>query len=191
MKFRLLQLTTGVFALIGAVAVWTISTQVFPYHSLNHDEAVYLQQAAMLLEGQLNLWPPVEDVFRPWFFVKDGDRLYPKYTPVPAAMFALGRLVGNYRIALAGIAAINLILVVAVVCDVFDRQTGLLSGIFVLTSPLFLIDSSVFLPYAPTTLLNLLFAYGYFRADRTGDRKWAAVAGTAIGLAFFAGPYTA
>ncbi|WP_259517060.1 glycosyltransferase family 39 protein [Halanaeroarchaeum sp. HSR-CO] len=158
---------------------------------MNHDEGVYLQQAAMLLEGQLHLWPPVEGIFRPWFFVEDGGRLYPKYTPVPAAMFAVGELLGGYRLALVGIAAANLALVVGVVREVFEPPTGLLAGAFVLVSPLFLIDSSVFLPYAPTTMLNLLFAYGYLRADRTGERRWAVASGAAVGLAFFARPYTA
>ncbi|MFB6167233.1 MAG: ArnT family glycosyltransferase [Haloferacaceae archaeon] len=191
MRRRTYRLAAAAVALVGALAVWTVATRVFPYHSLNHDEAVYLQQAAMLLEGQLTLRPPLEEVFRPWFFVEDGDRLYPKYTPVPAAMFAAGRLVGGVRLALAGIAAASLALVVAVVDEVFDRPTGLVAGGFVLASPLFLIDSSVFLPYAPTTLLNLLFAYGYLRADRTDDRRWAAVSGAAVGVAFFARPYTA
>lgn len=184
-------LATAAIACLGAAAVWIISTQVFPYHSLNHDEGVYLQQAAMLLEGQLNLWPPVESVFRPWFFVEDGPRLYPKYSPVPAATFAVGKLLGGYRVALVGIAAANLVLVIGVVLEVFDGPTGLLAGGFVLASPLFLIDSSVFLPYAPTTLFNLLFAYGYLRADRTDEKRWAAVAGISVGLAFFSRPYTA
>ncbi|MFB6157167.1 MAG: ArnT family glycosyltransferase [Haloferacaceae archaeon] len=182
---------TAAVAALGALAVWTVANQVFPYHSLNHDEAVYLQQAAMLLEGRLFLRPPVEDAMRPWFFVEDGDRLYSKYTPVPAAVFALGRLFGGYRLALAGVAAGNLALVVGVVREVYDRRTGLLAAAFVLLSPLFLIDSSVFLPYAPTTLLNLAFVYAYLRADREDDRRWAAAAGAAVGLAFFARPYTA
>ncbi|MFB6123457.1 MAG: glycosyltransferase family 39 protein [Haloferacaceae archaeon] len=191
MRRRTFRLGTVALAAAGALLVWVVSTQVFPYHSLNHDEGVYLQQAAMLLDGRLFLRPPVEDALRPWFFVEDGDRLYPKYAPVPAAMFAVGRLVGGFRLALVGIAAANLALVVAVVHEAFDRPTGLLAGGFVLASPLFLVDSSVFLPYAPTTLLNLLFAYGYLRADRTDDVRWAAVAGAAVGLAFFARPYTA
>ncbi|MEF8773151.1 MAG: glycosyltransferase family 39 protein [Halobacteriales archaeon] len=192
MQRRHYRIAAATLAALAAVAVWTISVTVFPYHSLNHDEAVYLQQAAMLLDGRLFLRPPVEEVFRPWFFVADGGRLYPKYAPVPAAMFALGELLGGgYRTAIAGIAAANVALVVGVVREVFDRPTGLVAGAFVLASPLFLVDSAVFLPYAPTTLLNLLFAYGYLRADRTGDRRWAAVAGAAIGLAGFARPYTA
>ncbi|MFB6305050.1 MAG: ArnT family glycosyltransferase [Haloferacaceae archaeon] len=185
------RVATAAVAALGAVVVWVVANELFPYHSLNHDEGVYLQQAAMLLEGRLFLRPPVEDVFRPWFFVEDGDRLYSKYTPVPAAMFALGRLLGGYRLALAGVAAGNLALVVGVVREVYDRRTGLLAAAFVLASPLFLVDSSVFLPYAPTTLLNLAFAYAYLRADREGDVRFAAAAGVAVGLAFFARPYTA
>jgi len=182
---------TAALAALGALAVWTVSVRLFAHHSLNHDEAVYLQQAAMLLEGQLFLRPPVEGSLRPWFFVADGGRLYPKYTPVPAAVFALGRLLGEYRLALAGVAAGNVALVAAVVREVFDRPTGLVAAGLVLGSPLFLIDSAVFLPYAPTTLLNLSFAAAYLRADRTGGRRPAVLAGVAIGLAFFARPYTA
>ncbi len=181
----------AVVALIGAVAVWLLETHVFPYHSLNHDEGVYLQQAAMLLDGQLFVRPPVEDVFRPWFFVEDGDRLYPKYAPVPAAIFALGELAGGYRLALPGIAAAILALVALVVREAFDRRAGLAAAVIVLCSPLFLIESAVFLPYAPTTMLNLAFAYGYLRADRTGDLRVAGAAGAAVGLAFFSRPYTA
>jgi len=182
---------TAIVALVGALVVWVVATHLFPYHSLNHDEGVYLQQAAMLLDGQLFLTPPVEGMFRPWFFVEDGSRLYPKYNPVPAAMFALGKLAGGYRLALAAIAAGNLALIAGVVSEVFDRRTGLVAAVFLLASPLFVLNSAVFLPYAPTTLLNLAFAYCYLRADRTGDRRWAAGAGAAVGLAFFARPYTA
>ncbi|QSW99911.1 glycosyltransferase family 39 protein [Haloterrigena alkaliphila] len=191
MKRRTWRSAVVVVALVGAVIVWLLSTRTFPYHSINHDEGVYLQQAAMLLEGQLFVRPPVEESLRPWFFVEDGGRLYPKYAPVPAVIFALGELVGSYRLALPGIAAAILALVALVVREVFDRRTGVAAAVAVLCSPLFLIDASLFLPYAPTAMLNLAFAYCYLRADRTDDRRWAGAAGAAIGLAFFARPYTA
>ncbi|MFD1588698.1 ArnT family glycosyltransferase [Halorientalis brevis] len=180
-----------VLALAGATAVWLLATRVFPYHSLNHDEAVYLQQAAMLLDGRLFLTPPVDGAFRPWFFVRDGGHLYPKYAPVPAAVFALGTFLGQPRLALAGVGAANVVLVALVVRELFDRRTGLLAAAFVLCSPLFLVNSAVFLPYAPTAMFNLAFAYCYLRADREQDLRWAAGAGVAVGLAFFARPYTA
>ncbi len=188
--------------MVGGAIVLLLATELFPYHTTNHDEAVYLQQAGMLLEGQLSVSPPVPDSFRPWFFVRDGAELYPKYAPVPAAMFAVGKLLGGARLALAGIGAANVALTTAIVAEAFDRRTGLLAGVFLLASPLFLIDSSVFLPYAPTTFWNLLFAFAYLRsARREGAVKaagarirathaYALLAGLAIGAAFFARPYT-
>jgi hypothetical protein len=180
-----------VLALVAAAAAYALSVTVFPYHSSNHDEAVYLQQAAMLLEGQLFLHPPVEDAFRPWFFVDSSAGLYPKYAPVTAAVYALGELAGSFRYALPAVAAATTALLYGVVREAFDHRTGVVAAVALLCSPLFLVQSAVFLPYAPTTMLNLAFAFAYFRAERTGRVAWAAVAGAAVGLAFFSRPYTA
>ncbi len=185
------RLLAVVLAALTAGLVFALSHEVFPYHSLNHDEGVYLQQAAMLLEGRLSVSPPVPEAVRPWFFVADGSRLYPKYAPVPAAMFAVGELLGDPRLALAGIAAGCVVLLYATAAEAFDSRTGLVAAALLAVSPLFLVQSSLFLPYVPTLLLNLLFAWSYLRAARTGARTPAAVAGLAIGLAFFARPYTA
>ena len=178
-------------AVFTAVLVYVIGEGVFPYYTSNHDEAVYLQQAAMLLEGQIHLHPPVPDVFRPWFFIEDSAGLYPKYTPVTAAIFAVGMLAGSARFALAAVAAATVALTYAVVAEVFDRETGVVAAFLLVLSPLFVVDVSVFLPYVPAFCLNLLFAWAYLRADRTGDVRFAALAGGAIGLSFFTRPYTA
>ena len=92
-------------AVLGGLIVFLIATEVFPYHSNNDDEAVYLQQAAMLLEGQLRMTTEFPEAFRPWFFVMEGNELYSKYSPVPAAIFALGLAVGVPRLSLAAVAA--------------------------------------------------------------------------------------
>jgi hypothetical protein len=183
-------LAAGLAVLTG-VFVFFLAHEVFPYHTSNHDEAVYLQQAAMLLEGQLTLDPPVVEPFRPWFFVADGSTLYPKYTPVPAAMFAAGKLLGGYRVALGLVAAAVVWLTYATVAEAFDRSVGVVASALVFASPVFLVEASVFLPYVPTLAWNLLFAWAYLRTDRTGDRRLAALAGAAVGIAFFARPYTA
>ncbi|SFB82753.1 Dolichyl-phosphate-mannose-protein mannosyltransferase [Halobiforma haloterrestris] len=179
-------------ALAGA-AVFVVATQLFPYHSSNDDEAVYLMQAAMLLEGQLELYVgDLVDAFRPWFFVEDGGRLYPKYSPVPAAMYAATMAVfGEPRVTLAIVAAGNAALTYVLGSQVFDRRVGVVAAALFAASPLALLTSSVFLPYAPTTLFNLAFAVAYLRGVRTGRLRDAALAGVAIGLAFFARPYTA
>jgi len=145
----------------------------------------------MLIDGQLFLRPPVEDAFRPWFFVDSASGLYPKYAPPTAAVFALGELAGSFRYALPAVAAATVALLYGVVREVFDHRTGVVAGVALLCSPLFLVQSGLFLPYAPTTMLNLTFALAYFRAERTGSPRWAAIAGAATGLAFFTRPYTA
>ena len=187
--------TAGYLAVGAAagLAVFLIAVFVFPYHSVNHDEGVYLMQASMLLEGQLTLaGGDLADVFRPWFFVADGGELYPKYNPVPAAMFAASMgLFGAPRLTLAIVAAGNAVCVAVLGSMVADRRVGLLAGILFAASPMTLFTSAVFLPYAPTTLLNLLFAVAYLRGVRTGSLRAAAAAGVAIGLAAFARPYTA
>jgi hypothetical protein len=180
-------------ALVAGVAVFLLATTVFGYHSSNHDEGVYLTQAAMLLDGQLELHAgDLVGAFRPWFFVEDGGRLYPKYTPVPAAMYAVSMaLFGEPRVTLAAVAAGNAALVYALGRMLVDRRTGAVAAGFFAASPLALVTTSVFLPYAPTTLLNLLFAVGYLYGIREGSTVAAGVAGVAIGLAFFARPFTA
>ncbi|GAB7093249.1 glycosyltransferase family 39 protein [Halolamina litorea] len=178
-------------ALVAAAVSFLVATRVFPYHSLNHDEGVYIQQAELLLSGRLFLRPPVDGPFRPWFFVDGPEGLYSKYAPVPAAVFALGRALGAYPIALAGIAATVVGGTAAVARELFDARVGVVAGLLVLASPLFLVQSGTYLPYAVTAAFELVFAYAYLRGERTGSRRLAAVAGAAIGVAFFGRPYTA
>jgi len=182
---------TLLLAVVVGVAVYAIGEGVFPSLTQNHDEAVYLQQAEMLLDGRLKMRPPVEESFRPWFFVAEGGEIYPKYTPVTAAFFAVGGLLGSYRLSLAVIAALAVVLTVAVVSEVFDERTGLIAAGLLAVSPLFVVQAAVFLPYIPAFTLNLLFAWAYLRGTRTGRRRFAALAGGAIGLSFWARPYTA
>jgi hypothetical protein len=184
-------------ALAVGTIVFLVSTDLFAYHSVNDDEGVYLLQAAMLLEGQLFLRPPAElaDLVRPWFFVVDstptGPRMYSKYGPVPAAIFAVGRLLGDSRLALAGVAACSAFLTYLLGRAVADRPTGLVAAALLATAPLFVLSSSVFLSYAPTTVWNLAFAVAYLRSVRRESVGYGFAAGLAIGVAFFARPYTA
>ena len=206
---RLARLLPLALAVLGAVVVFVLATDLFAYHSVNDDEGVYLLQAAMLLDGQLFLRPGEFGLaVRPWFFVVDETaavadagaiggpgsadlRLYSKYSPVAPAMFALGKAVGDAHLALAAMAGGTTYLTYRLTADVTDRVTGLVAGLLLVGTPLFLLTSSVFLSYAPATLLNLAFAACYVRAIRRRHRGWALAAGVAVGLAFFTRQYTA
>ncbi|ERG99920.1 MAG: hypothetical protein J07HQX50_01074 [Haloquadratum sp. J07HQX50] len=187
-QYRLQQICLAVIA-IGVSVV--VNNAVFPHRSLNHDEAVYLQQAEMLLHGQLRLYPPVESAFRPWFFVDGPGGMYPKYAPLPAVVFATGMLIWDPVLGLAAVAAGVVLATTHLARVISNAQTGLLSGICVLGSPLFVIHSGVFLPYVVTSLLTVLFAVWYVQAEKLASIVYAIAAGGAIGAAFFARPYTA
>jgi len=183
-------LAVGLVALGGAVAL-AVAVLVFPYHSVNHDEAVYLQQAAGLLRGRLFLHPPVPGAFRPWFYVASPRGLYPRYAPYPAALDAVGMALGSARLTLAAVGAAVVGLTYLLGREVDGRATGVIAAAFVCVSPLFVVDVGTFLPYAPVAVLDLGFALAYLRAERTGSTRAATLAGASIGLAFFARPYTA
>jgi 4-amino-4-deoxy-L-arabinose transferase-like glycosyltransferase len=174
----------------GALVVY-LAVDLFPYHSSNHDEGVYLQQARLLLGGKLWFTTSIPDAFHWWFFVEDGPRLYSKYQPVVPALWAIGLAIGTPRLVLGVVGGGVVALVGLLTREAYDGPTSVLAAGFVVASPLFLLTTSTFLAYAPTTLLNLLFAYGYVRVFRTGHRAWGVLAGIAVGLAFFARPYTA
>ncbi|MDZ7731491.1 MAG: glycosyltransferase family 39 protein [Natrialbaceae archaeon] len=130
-------------------------------------------------------------MFRPWFFVADGGHLYPKYTPVPSAIYAIGMALGEARISLALIAGGSFLLVYRLGTLLVDRTVGLTAAVLFAASPMALITTATFLPYAATTALNLVFAVLYLYSIRTESRPAAAGAGLAIGLSFFGRPFTA
>ncbi|WP_410764422.1 ArnT family glycosyltransferase [Haloferax sp. DFSO60] len=183
---------------VGFVVLW-FAIDLFPFHSVNDDEGVYLMQAAMLLDGKLFLYPgALAEVTRPWFFIVErtasapgGVQMYSKYSPVVPAMFALGLSIGLPNLVLGVVAVANAGLVYVLAGDVFDRETGIVAAAMLGLSPMFLLTSSTFLTYAPATMLNLAFAVCYVRAVRRNSSGYAIVAGTCIGLAFFARSFTA
>ncbi|QLD85103.1 glycosyltransferase family 39 protein [Natronomonas halophila] len=187
------RLLAAAIAVAAGLFTFLIAATIFKYHSINHDEGVYLQQASMILAGQLELHAgELADAFHPWFFIEDGGRLYPKYQPYPAVLFAAAiGLFGEPRVALAAVAAANVALVYLLASEALDRRVGVVAAAVFAAAPLSVVTTSVFLPYAPTTMLNLTFAVLYLRGVRRGHLPSALGAGLAIGLAFFGRPYTA
>ena len=187
------RLLAGTLAVLAGLLVFVVASDLFPYHSSNHDEAVYLQQAELLLDGQFRLDPgSLGDAVRPWFFVDGPDGFYPKYSPLPAALYAVSMaLFGEPRLTLAAVAAGNTALVYVLGAMLFDRRVGLLGAAGFAVAPMTVITSAVFLPYAPTTLFTLAFAVLYLRGRRSGRPAAGALAGGAIGVAFFMRPFTA
>ncbi|HEX2042836.1 MAG TPA: glycosyltransferase family 39 protein [Acidimicrobiales bacterium] len=186
----------AVVALAVAAGLWAVvgSQWLFPHLSDDHDEGLYLLQATALADGDLFPSAPRQaDAFRPWLSVVSGDRYVLKYTPVHAAVLAAGiRLAGNARFSLAFVAAGIVLLSYALAREVLgDRNLAVVASAFLAASPLFIVQSTTFLPYCSTLLLLEGFALALLRGARTDGRLLLAVSGLVFGIALFARPFDA
>ncbi len=169
------------------------SQTIFPYLSNNHDEGVYVFHARILEQGKLWLDPPPQsEFFNAWFIVNDGHKVYPKYSPVfPALLAAADILFKDMRMALALIGAGVVVALYFVGLELYRRPVALLGGIFLMFTPLFLVQASLFLAYMLSFLFNLLFLLFFLRAIRREGLAYPLLAGACIGLGAFARPYSA
>ena len=180
-------------ALAAFAAVVLISTYVFPYYSTNNDEAVYRFQARMLAQGKLYLPAnSLSEHFNSFYIINDGQRVYPKYVPAFAIPLALSQLVfGDMRFALGLLAAVAVIAIFLVAEEMYRRPVAVLAALFLALSPLFLLQSSMYLPYMFSFLLNVLFFLFFLKTLRCQGRLYPALAGVFFGLSFYARPFTA
>ncbi len=177
----------GVWAIVG-------SRLVFPLLSNNHDEAVYLLQADAIEHG--HLFPRASadpQAFLPWLSALEGHRFVPKYAPVFPTMLAIGKWVFTTERATLGLIAAGVIVMTYLLAtEILDnRRTAALASVFMLLTPLFVVQSATFLPYSASLLLLATFAFALLRGLRTRRGAWLVGAGSAFGLAFFARPYDA
>ncbi len=177
----------GCWALIG-------SRVVFPYLSNNHDEAVYLLQANAIEHG--HLFPRAArdpEAFLPWLSVQRGHTFVPKYAPVYPGILAAARwLFTSERVALGFIAAGVVVVTYLLATELLDdRRQAALASVFMLLTPLFIVQSATFLPYSTELLLLSTFSFLLLRGLRIEGNKWLVGAGLGLGVAFFARPYDA
>ncbi|HWW54309.1 MAG TPA: glycosyltransferase family 39 protein, partial [Acidimicrobiales bacterium] len=186
----------SVTALAAAAAAWAVvaSRTIFPFGSINHDEAVYRLQADTLVHGHLfPIAPPHPAAFLPWLSAYRNGRFIPKYAPVHASVLAIGRFAfGTDRAGLGIIAAGAVVVTFALANEVLgNARQALLAATALLLSPLFLLQSATYLTYTTGLVLLELFAFCALRACRTGRTAWFVISGLVAGLSFFARSYDA
>jgi len=185
------RVATLLLAAVAAVVAVLVATRVFPYYSINHDEGVYLQQAEMLLAGDLFLRPPVEDAFRPGSSSTTATGSIRSTRPSRRPSSRSESYWAGSRWRWPASPRQSSDSRPPSVAKRFRRPDGAAgrntgARFAALPRPV-----GVYLPYALTTALNLAFALAYLRAERRNSHRAATVAGAAVGLAFFARPYTA
>jgi hypothetical protein len=185
-----------VLALALAAGAWAVvgSERIFTYLSDDHDEGLYLLQAAALADG--HLFPPAPehgDAFLPWLSVLSDGKYVLKYTPVHASILAIGvRLLGDARWSLGLIAFGVVVMSYALAKEVLgDRNLAVLATILLGLSPLFLLQSTTFLSYCSSLLLLEAFAFTLLRGVRARSGPFLVGSGFVFGLALFARPFDA
>lgn len=179
--------------LILVAFIWAIgaSATLFPYYSVNNDEAVYVLEANTLLEGRLTLpVTPFDHFTQPRFVYPLGDKNVFMYSHVFPAFLALGKLIfGSMRVVLGLIAAIAVGGMYALVYELYrDRTAALIAAGMLLTSPLFLLHSATYLPYTFLLMMAIVFWTLSAHGLRQADQKILFCAGVIAGLTFWARP---
>lgn len=184
----------GGLAVLSFVLSLMVAALLFPYQSVNNDEAVYVFQANAMLRGELTL--PAEshsDFFRPWMSGEHDGRQVMVFQPVLPATLALSeRLFGTMRIAPALIAAGCVLLIAAFTREAIGGEwTAVAAAALFAFSPLVVIQSAVYLGYLYAVLLELAALLLVLRGRRRGSAAHLVGAGATIGLLFFLRPFDA
>ncbi|MFC7138198.1 hypothetical protein ACFQRB_20440 [Halobaculum litoreum] len=179
-----------VLAALGAAVAVLVAGEVFPFRSLNHDEGCTSSRRRCCWRGGCSSGPRRGRV-PPVVLRREQARHVLEVRARPGGDVRAGRLLGGYTVALAGIAARPRRRHGGARTRTVRRPGGALAGVLLLATPLFVVHSGVFLPYMLTGALNVAFAVWYLRGERRRSRRDATLAGLAVGLAFFARPYTA
>jgi len=182
----------ALLAVLAGTAAVLVDLELFPLYSLNRDDSVYVAMARLLESGAVTL-PADDDAFRPWASAVVGDRVVLKYTPPWPAVIALGDLLtGTPRAALALTAAVTAVLTAVLAAQVLrDRAAGLVAGVLLLLSPVFLVQGGTYLPYLFQLALGLGFATLLLSAVRRRSSARLVAAGAVLGVAAFARPFDA
>jgi hypothetical protein len=179
----------------AAVVAIAGSLWLFPLLTDNSDEGAYLAQASALRSGHVLPVAPSEfpDAFRPAFTAhRDGHFVY-KYAPVhPAILAGVRTLLWSERVALGLVAGGCAFLLYAFARAVgASTRAALFGAVALVLSPLFLLQSTTFLPYLSNLTLLLAFGVLLVRGASRGSVGSLLAAGLFVSLAFWSRPFDA
>lgn len=181
-------------ALAVAGAAWAVggSLLLFPLLSDNNDEAVNLLQAETLSSGRLFPEAPEHwESFLPWLHAHDGGVFVSKFNPVwPAFLAAAKVTLGSERAALAASAAAVLLTTYLLSLQILrNRRQAVLAMVLATLSPIFLIQSTMFLSYLPTLALLQGFGAALLAGLNRSSRPLFVLSGFLGALAGFSRPF--
>ncbi len=187
-----------VVALVGFLLVVLVGLSLYVRYVnastlLIVDETVYLWQARLLGTGSLTAPAGSHPRFVGSIFIPSrGDRRFGQYPigfPLALAPWVLAGIPWGLNIALAG-AAILLLFRFARRLD--GPGVAWTAAALTAASPFFIVQSTTLLAHPLTLVLTLLVLVSLERREtRTGQARWTALAGFAIGYAINVSPFVA
>ncbi|ETA03381.1 hypothetical protein ThrDRAFT_01129 [Frankia casuarinae] len=185
-----------VAAICGCSFVVSLVLQATLYRhgSGDADEAAYVLQARMLLDGRLTLDAnTVEPFFRPWLTGEHDGRVFTKYLPGwPALLAASQALFATMAVAPALVAAGWVAGTYRLARELFDDAvTAVTAAVFVALSPLVLVHTSLPLAYACGAATLTLACAALLRGGRTGARLSLIGGGAGLGFVLLLRPFDA
>ncbi len=182
-------------ALAAFVCSLVVRETVFPLYSGNKDEPVYVMQAKTFVDGHVTLRTEGRETkfIRPWLTgIRDGRIFFAFPAGWPAFLAASQRLFGTMRVGLALLCAATVIALFLFALEITrERRMALIASTMLALSPIFIIQSGLFLSYLYTLCLGFLFGFAVLRGARVGSRWLLALAGALLGVIFLTRPFDA
>ena len=189
-RYRIL---VGLLALSLVVSV-LIRHVVYPAYSWNRDEVTYQWQVSVLRSGHLfGADGGFKHLFWPWLSGHNDHGFFSQYTlGWPLVLLAFDLVFGSSAGAiLVGVAALVLGAYALTLELTRDRRLALVTTALLVASPMFVVQSGVYLGYLFSTGIGLLFGAALLAGLRRDDWRLVAVGGALLGYLFLTRPYDA
>jgi 4-amino-4-deoxy-L-arabinose transferase-like glycosyltransferase len=170
-------------------AFWTtvyIAAHVLERMPHVQDSVTYLFQAQTLARGRL--WapePPLPEFFEQEFLLAEDGRWVGKYPPGYPLLLAAGVLLSQPWLINPFLAALTVPLLYKLGGALYSRRVGLGAALLAAASPFFLFMSGSMMAHTAELFWITLFMLSWLWAlTRAKGRRWAILAGLALGMAF-------
>jgi hypothetical protein len=150
------------------------------------DSVTYLFQAQTLARGRL--WapePPLPEFFEQEFLLAEDGRWFGKYPPGYPLLLATGVLLSQPWLINPFLATLTVPLLYKLGATLYGKRVGLGAALLAAVSPFFLFMSGSMMAHAAELFWITLFMLSWVWAlKRARGRRWAFLAGLALGMAF-------
>ncbi|MEN8145138.1 MAG: hypothetical protein ABFS14_09325 [Gemmatimonadota bacterium] len=184
----------GTFAapLLLTLLLVMASRVVFEGHPLSIDSIVQLFQAKILAAGSMAApAPPPGGFFATQHMLVNEAGWSSQYPPGPAAILALGELLGASWLVPIVLSLGTALLLIRFTRRVYGARTATLCAFILPLAPFFWVMGASYMNHVPALFFLALLLNLYEAWERSGSPGLAAASGLALGGAFLARPLTA